>query len=261
MHLLLIRHGQSTNNVVEAEKGDGADFNAARLPDPALSPLGERQAEALGEYLAPKLENEKVTLFVSGMKRALQTMLPLATKLCIPPLVRPDTFERGGLYTKAEDGSFVQEKARSAEEIQEEFPTYNVSELVGVEWGRVERSDKECFERAGRVVAWLRDMAKRSSAGDVVVFVSHMDFLDHMAKHFLGLRYNSVWMKLDNVSISHLVVRGDREDKGWGNGEVEEEDEQAVIVIKWNSTPHLKGIRSGLMWKTMRLPETSWLID
>ena len=45
MHVLFVRHGQSENNVIEAQVGDCAAFYQRRVVDPALSSLGERQAE------------------------------------------------------------------------------------------------------------------------------------------------------------------------------------------------------------------------
>ena len=260
MHLLLVRHGQSANNVIEKEVGDGGNFDKARVPDPALSELGFKQAEALGKSLSEKLQNEtSVRLIVSGMRRALQTIQPLSRELAIPPLVRPDTFERNGMFTKS-GTEITQCDGLTAEEIQDEFSGFNVSELEAG-WGRVE-TDEECFERAGRVAASLREMALVSPPTDVVVFVSHMDFLDHLFKKLMGLPRGAAWMKLDNVSISHLVLRNEHDQADWGSGEVDGEcDTQAATVIKWNSTSHLEpALRSGVMWKTMRIPETSWLI-
>ena len=55
MHILLVRHGQSTNNVIEAELGDCPEFYQRRVVDPALSSLGERQAAALARHVGAQL--------------------------------------------------------------------------------------------------------------------------------------------------------------------------------------------------------------
>jgi 2,3-bisphosphoglycerate-dependent phosphoglycerate mutase len=46
--LYLIRHAQSANN----EIWDGSDDHPQRAPDPEITSLGHRQAEALGQHLA-----------------------------------------------------------------------------------------------------------------------------------------------------------------------------------------------------------------
>ena len=55
MHLLLVRHGQSMNNVIEAEVGGGEDFLRRRSIDPPLSTLGRSQADALGLHLGAQV--------------------------------------------------------------------------------------------------------------------------------------------------------------------------------------------------------------
>ena len=63
MRLLLVRHAQSVNNVAASEERSRAGLGTAeaqerfeyrRVEDPALSPLGERQAELLVRSLLPK---------------------------------------------------------------------------------------------------------------------------------------------------------------------------------------------------------------
>ncbi|MFP3464666.1 histidine phosphatase family protein [Leifsonia sp. SIMBA_070] len=73
--LLLIRHGESTANVAAAAaEASGADVVAveARDADVTLSPLGERQATALGSRLREALPADAV-LFSSPYRRAVQT--------------------------------------------------------------------------------------------------------------------------------------------------------------------------------------------
>ena len=48
-HVILVRHGQSENNVIESEVGDTPEFYTRRSIDPKLSALGHQQAFLLGE--------------------------------------------------------------------------------------------------------------------------------------------------------------------------------------------------------------------
>ena len=75
--LWIVRHGQSAGNVAR----DAADASGAAMIDIAerdmdvpLSPLGERQAAALGAWFAAKPEDERpTTVLVSTYRRARQT--------------------------------------------------------------------------------------------------------------------------------------------------------------------------------------------
>lgn len=68
MDLLLIRHGEA--ETIEYDSS-GAD--------PALSPLGRKQAEGMAAHLAERLEVEPIhSIVASPMKRAAETAAPLA---------------------------------------------------------------------------------------------------------------------------------------------------------------------------------------
>jgi len=67
MELLLIRHARP----LRAHGGEGP-------ADPALSPLGLRQAEALADWLA---EERLDAIYASPLRRARETAAPLAAKL------------------------------------------------------------------------------------------------------------------------------------------------------------------------------------
>ncbi len=75
--LWLIRHGQSAGNVARAEalhRGDHLIGEAVRDVDIALSPLGHRQAEALGHWFAGLPESERPEVILSSpYLRAVET--------------------------------------------------------------------------------------------------------------------------------------------------------------------------------------------
>ncbi len=96
--LLVVRHGESApadpDTSFELVDGQG---------DPALSPEGREQADAVGRRLA----DEPVgAIYVSKMRRTAETAAPLAAALGLEPVVDPDLHEvhlgdwEGGLFRK-----------------------------------------------------------------------------------------------------------------------------------------------------------------
>ncbi|MFM7391774.1 MAG: histidine phosphatase family protein, partial [Actinomycetota bacterium] len=79
MELVLVRHGLP----VRRELVEG-------VADPELAPDGQAQANRLADYLA----TEDITaMYVSPLKRAVETAAPLAAKLGITPVVDDDISE------------------------------------------------------------------------------------------------------------------------------------------------------------------------
>ncbi|WP_199914961.1 phosphoglycerate mutase family protein, partial [Xanthomonas fragariae] len=80
--LWVVRHGQSAGNVArDAAESNGATLIALehRDADVPLSVLGERQAEALGAWVAELPEHERPTLILSSTYvRARQTAVARA---------------------------------------------------------------------------------------------------------------------------------------------------------------------------------------
>src|ERR1700709_1500898 len=76
--LWLVRHGESTANVAAAEaEREGRDVIQTKFRDAdvPLSPLGEQQATALGEWLARNSTDYKPRAFwASSYRRAQQTI-------------------------------------------------------------------------------------------------------------------------------------------------------------------------------------------
>ncbi|MCS6836370.1 MAG: histidine phosphatase family protein [Anaerolineae bacterium] len=104
MRVYLIRHAQSTNNVLQ----DVRD----RVVDPDLTPLGYEQAETLASWLAraTELKGEPfgfTRLLVSPMWRALLTAQPLARAYSLPMHVEIDLHEVGGMFLEDRDTGII----------------------------------------------------------------------------------------------------------------------------------------------------------
>jgi len=217
MHLLLIRHGQSANNILEAAHGCGAAFNTLREHDPPLSSLGQLQAEKLGKHLGAQLQPSKkrVRLLCSSMTRACQTMEPLARALDLRPCVHPDLHEIPGFYLSNPD---LPARGPGRKILEAKFEGYDASSIPEDGQG------KETIERAAqRVVAvgellngWARTTEMEES---IVVIVAHCDFLCLLTKHLLNpvasipdsghsvedMFTDSFWA-MNNTGINHIVL-------------------------------------------------------
>ena len=94
--LLLVRHGES-EPMVPGKPFPRVDGHG----DPALAPVGRRQAD----LLADRLSGHPVdAIYVTTLRRTVQTAAPLAARLGIEPRVEPDLREvhlgewEGGIY-------------------------------------------------------------------------------------------------------------------------------------------------------------------
>ena len=136
MELYIIRHAQSTNNAL-------ADLRD-RVRDPALTELGQRQAEIVAEHLASGTNLELsvgtteedtsvrqrhgyglTRLYCSAMYRALQTAQPIGEALDLAPEVWIDIHEHGGIFLDhGEADGLVGYPGQTRSEILAEFPNY-----------------------------------------------------------------------------------------------------------------------------------------
>ena len=211
--VLLIRHGESTNNVLSEELvkkvKDGSasrddvmvEWLKRRSSDPALTDMGHLQARDLAEYLAPVLAEEikagsPVFLSCSPMLRACLTVHPLGKALAelssfslSDVEVRSDAFEVHGHYSGKERRSGA---CQTAAEIKGRFG-FNTSKLAtsGPWWSSGFESRTDAVARARRVAQELRsaDFRERKLKGrGIFVLVAHADFLDLLLQEALHVR-------------------------------------------------------------------------
>ena len=254
MHLLIVRHGQSANNVIEALHGDGESFNQKRNVDPVLSKLGEKQAEALGEALAEQLKGcSDVSLACSGMSRAMQTIQPLSKKLNLQVSVLPDVHEVGGMYKHNKLGEKVEAFGMSREEIVTKFPNYDASKIPSGGLRAMETEDG-AVARAKLVSARLVSEAEKVGAAErVVVMVMHVDFIILLAQCLLSAPSADIavppaqpsYWELNNTGVCHLFLGARPPPKACSAARVR--------MLYWNRTEHLNdhNLRAGVMWKNL----------
>ena len=227
MRVLLIRHGQSANNVLAESRGhDYAAYMAGRNPEPPLSAIGQRQAHLLAGQMAAAARSQTAnrrlawvtnehpieTIFVSPMLRALQTAWPISQALGLQPQVWVAIHEHGGVFTgNPELGDVVGYPGLSRNEIGAEFAGYQVADGVhdGGWWpGGYEEMDA-CYSRACAVAKQLYSLAQgRPDA--TIALVTHGTFLDALLQALFvpDEGYG------DRVHFSHLNTAVSRIDFG-----------------------------------------------
>jgi len=226
--VLLIRHGESTNNVLWA--GDRDAFLAERTDDPPLTPLGAEQADRLAEHL--RASGERLDRLVcSPMLRAIQTAQPVAAALGVPVEVWVEVHEHGGMYVgNPHTGEgFAVRPGLSRTAIVELLPKALLPEAVDDDgWWRAGAEGDDVFSaRIGDALARLVDESSRAANDDVVGVVTHGAFADALLRAALGAA-DAASFHHDNTGLTRLRVR-----------------ESGRLDVRYvNRTPHLDAVRS-----------------
>lgn len=201
--LLLVRHGESEGNAGRMFTGHSAS---------PLSPLGERQAEALADALAPL--NPSV-IYSSDLLRALATAAPLSARTGLPVRSDPRLRER-------DMGSFVGVRFEVLEAEQPES------------WRALKTRDPEFTPPGGeshrqcgaRVNLAIDDILAAHPSG-VVVVVSHGVALHHVLRRLLRADDAGLVLATDNCGVHRF---------DWSEPEV-------MRVSALNDTRHLVELR------------------
>lgn len=187
--VVLLRHGASAH-AVPGERFPLVDGHG----DPALAPEGEAQARAAAERLATE---ELAGVFVTPLRRTVQTAAPLAAALGLEPVVVPELVEvhlgewEGGEYRiRAHDGDPLIRRVIEAED-----------------WSLIpgaERMDAV----AARARAGIEAVVAATGLGVSAVAVVHGGIIGELCRQATGSR-PFAFIHADNCSISRLVVFAD----------------------------------------------------
>lgn len=221
MELYIIRHAQSTNNVLADQQN--------RVCDPPLTELGKRQAEIVARHLAnganpelSKMTSVEATgahsrrgygitrLYCSAMWRSLQTAQPLGAALGLTPEVWIDIHEQGGIFLNHGDGQgFVGYSGKTRAEILAEFPDYVLPDDITEQgwWNRDYETWPACHGRAIKVAL---DLRKRAAHDERIAIVSHGGFIDALLKALLNqLPGHHLFYHHYNTAISRVDFRSE----------------------------------------------------
>lgn len=199
VRFVLIRHGQSGNNLIFATTGG----EAGRHPDTPLTELGHDQARRLAESVAAGVLPWSVThVYCSLMRRAVQTAAPLADALDLDLHGHAELFECGAPYDLDEDGNRVAHPGSGRDELAALTPRLRLPDAAGQGgwWsGPYEAEERAWSERAHRVIAGLR---ATHAHDDVVALVTHAYFTQFLLRALLGIGSMGGWFNIKNTAIS-----------------------------------------------------------
>ncbi|MEJ5254073.1 MAG: histidine phosphatase family protein [Acidimicrobiales bacterium] len=201
--LLLVRHGES------APAREGEPFPLVDgHGDPPLSPEGRWQAEQLGR----RLSGERVdAIYVTTLRRTVETAQPLAERTGLRPVVEPDLRE---VHLGEWEGGLLRIMAARGD------PRF-LAAMEAQEWGLIPGAESN-EQLRDRVMPALERIA-RAHPDQRVVVVAHGGVIACALATATGSR-PFAFAGCDNGSISHLVALGGR----W-------------ILRRFNDTGHLAG--------------------
>jgi broad specificity phosphatase PhoE len=224
MQLYMIRHGQSVNNHIWIRTGS----NKGRNEDPDLTVTGERQAQALAqfireadrkainsgmEYDVTNVNGFHLThLYSSLMLRAVRTGAAIADKTGLPLTALDDLHEEGGIYLEDEEtGEYRGMPGKDFRYLSSHFPNLSLPEAMNRNgwWNRPYEPVENRPLRAQRLLELL--LARHGNGNDRVACVTHGGFYELLVKEILALQTTSmIWFTFNNTAISRFDIFPDK---------------------------------------------------
>ncbi len=198
MELYIVRHAESENNARSEEE---------RTDDPALTPLGYRQAE----YLVNRIRHFRPSrIFVSPFLRTLETIAPYIRETGQPVDAWTDIHEQGGVMSGFGGRTkYVGQPGMKRSEIEQGFPGVRLgSEFNGKGWWKCRPWEdyESARERAVRVIERIRN--EFDHTGERVVLVTHgafIRFLMGVIMDMPGMGYEH-FEQFANTSVTRFTI-------------------------------------------------------
>ncbi|WP_420114042.1 histidine phosphatase family protein [Pseudactinotalea sp.] len=198
MRFVVIRHGQSVNNLLYEQTGD----SVGRHHDPELTDLGHTQAARLAETVSAGALPWQITqIHTSLMTRAVQTAAPLADALDLPLLGHLDAYELGGPFTEADEVRTPHPGA-SDTALLAASARLVLPETAGADGWYTLPYEHDAEVRAARARALVSGLREQHDDGDVVALFTHGAFFQHLLRAFLGIEQMTGWVVKHNTAIS-----------------------------------------------------------
>lgn len=198
MRLLVIRHAQSANNAGEHP----------RLADPPLTDIGERQAVRLAE--AEKVLDEVDLLYVSPMRRTLQTAAPIAATTGLPARVFTGLHEWGGVWEERE-GAVSHLPGLTRSEMSAIIPELFVPEDV-LECGWWGGNLDPSSPKAALDLSWqnaqrfLKYLSATYPDGPTAAIITHGGFGSNLIEAVLGVGQHPEIARFEQHNTGHALI-------------------------------------------------------
>ena len=176
--------------------------------DPALAPEGREQAERVADRLAGHAID---AIYVTSLRRTVQTAAPLATRLGIEPHVERDLRE---VHLGEWEGELYRQR------VAEGHPTA-LRMITEQRWDVIPGA--ESSESLRQRVRGALERIVAAHPDERVVIVSHGGVIAEIMAQVADTRRPFAFLGCDNASISHVVAFGGR----W-------------ILRRFNDTAHLE---------------------
>jgi probable phosphoglycerate mutase len=187
--ILLVRHGESM-----PARPDVPFPLVGGQGDPELAPAGREQAE----QVAQRLSTEPITaIYVTTLRRTVETAAPLAARLGMVPVVEPDLRE---VHLGEWEGGLFRIRVAEGHPIARQF-------VAEQRWDVIPGAEPAAAF-AARVRQALAAMAERHPDQLVVVFTHGGVIGQALAAATSSSPF--AFTGADNGSISHLVITSDR---------------------------------------------------
>ena len=226
MQLYLIRHGQSTNNILEdaARRDQPGIDKKERVADTPLTETGTEQARLLARHLQTEMDKTDARdrvfgktgyglerIFCSPMLRTLQTAQPIADATGLKPEVWTDIFEEGGIWfqTPGEEPDICPGMNRA--EINDSFPSFLLPDSISDSgwWNRPKETRNECTSRVARVAEHIRSCM--ADTDQRIALVSHGTFLSFLTQQLLFGKVNAaIHIRIHNTGITRFDISSER---------------------------------------------------
>ncbi len=204
MRLIVVRHGETLYNIQHRITGQS---------DVPLSPVGERQAELVGQHLA----SEKINLIVcSDLQRARATAQAIASAHELP--IHEDADLR--------EIAMGEWEGHNSEEIATLFADSQSKWRTDATHYAIPNGGESLTQVHARIARAIEHWHTQYPDA-TVVWATHGGFIGLLACHLLELDIRRRWQfRHDNASISEFWLQGER-----------------VILARFNETAHLAGMR------------------
>jgi len=215
LRLLLVRHAESENNVLNLVSKDHYVEN--RHSDPDITELGTEQAQEAARFICASrtgLMRHLTEVRISPTLRTLQTARPFASRLSgVRMVVDSEIFEAGGVYERCpQTGDVVAFPGLTKEDMAVygyELPP----EVTSKGWNTIQGKESRdaAKSRALRVAERLRAEAAEQKNGmtRAIALVSHGDFIGFLLSHLIGTDLSRVNMHVWNTAMTCVDLHSD----------------------------------------------------
>jgi broad specificity phosphatase PhoE len=213
MHLIIVRHGQSTGNITTAD-----------VPDGVLTAVGRQQARETAAVLA----REGITHVLSSpLVRALATATAIADAAGI---------DRIDVWPELQEHRVPLHRGLGHTDLLRDFPKAVFADsFEATGWDHGGETYETALDRGASALAALR---ARHQAGDRVVVATHGAFGCYLLRELLHMpRQFSAWFRMNNCGVSRIAFIDSRPDDDAPGYET-----AVTEVISVNEISHLSTI-------------------